>query len=40
MEEKEIILEMVKEICKEMDVRYMCKKIIKKVSIIINEERG
>ncbi|XP_034670133.1 dual 3',5'-cyclic-AMP and -GMP phosphodiesterase 11 isoform X1 [Drosophila subobscura] len=40
LDEKEIIFELVKDICNELEVRTLCHKILQNVSILLNADRG
>ncbi|XP_070499705.1 dual 3',5'-cyclic-AMP and -GMP phosphodiesterase 11-like isoform X3 [Chironomus tepperi] len=40
LDEKELIFELVKDICNELDVRSLCHKILQNVSILLNADRG
>ncbi|CRK99879.1 CLUMA_CG013180, isoform A [Clunio marinus] len=40
MDEKEMIFELVKDICNELDVKSLCHKILQNVSILLNADRG
>uniref|UniRef100_A0A1A9W0L3 Phosphodiesterase n=1 Tax=Glossina brevipalpis TaxID=37001 RepID=A0A1A9W0L3_9MUSC len=40
LDEKELIFELVKDICNELEVRTLCHKILQNVSILLNADRG
>ncbi|XP_063703128.1 dual 3',5'-cyclic-AMP and -GMP phosphodiesterase 11 isoform X2 [Culicoides brevitarsis] len=40
LDEKELIFELVKDICNDLDVRSLCHKILQNVSILLNADRG
>ncbi|XP_073825840.1 phosphodiesterase 11 isoform X3 [Musca autumnalis] len=40
LDEKELIFELVKDICNELEVRSLCHKILQNVSILLNADRG
>ncbi|XP_077284097.1 dual 3',5'-cyclic-AMP and -GMP phosphodiesterase 11-like isoform X3 [Arctopsyche grandis] len=40
LDEKELIFELVKDICNELDIRSLCHKILQNVSILLNADRG
>ncbi|KAI5712315.1 hypothetical protein M8J75_007453, partial [Diaphorina citri] len=40
LDEKELIFELVKDICNELDVRSLCHKILQNVSTLLNADRG
>ncbi|XP_023708360.1 dual 3',5'-cyclic-AMP and -GMP phosphodiesterase 11 isoform X1 [Cryptotermes secundus] len=40
LDEKELIFELVKDICNELDVRSLCHKILQNVSMLLNADRG
>ncbi|XP_066992443.1 dual 3',5'-cyclic-AMP and -GMP phosphodiesterase 11 isoform X2 [Anabrus simplex] len=40
LDEKELIFELVKDICNELDVRSLCHKILQNVSILLHADRG
>nr|CAD7573820.1 unnamed protein product [Timema californicum] len=40
LDEKELIFELVKDICNELDVRSLCHKILQNVSVLLNADRG
>ncbi|XP_055386324.1 dual 3',5'-cyclic-AMP and -GMP phosphodiesterase 11-like isoform X2 [Condylostylus longicornis] len=40
LDEKELIFELVKDICDELDIRSLCHKILQNVSILLNADRG
>ncbi|KAG5674252.1 hypothetical protein PVAND_004232 [Polypedilum vanderplanki] len=40
MDEKELIFQLVKDICNELDVTSLCHKILQNVSILLNADRG
>uniref|UniRef100_A0A182MGZ5 GAF domain-containing protein n=1 Tax=Anopheles culicifacies TaxID=139723 RepID=A0A182MGZ5_9DIPT len=40
LDERELIFELVKDICNDLDVRSLCHKILQNVSILLNADRG
>ncbi|CAH1119376.1 unnamed protein product [Phaedon cochleariae] len=40
MDEKDLIFELVKDICNELDVRSLCHKILQNVCVLLNADRG
>ncbi|KAF9789060.1 hypothetical protein SFRURICE_005662 [Spodoptera frugiperda] len=40
LDEKELIFELVKDICNELEVRVLCHKILQNVSILLDADRG
>lgn len=40
LDEKQLIFELVKDICNELDVRSLCHKILQNVSILLKADRG
>ncbi|XP_068140375.1 dual 3',5'-cyclic-AMP and -GMP phosphodiesterase 11 isoform X2 [Drosophila tropicalis] len=40
LDEKELIFELVKDICNELEVRTLCHKILQNVSVLLNADRG